>query len=120
MNEWSNALKALAPPAGKPGNGMGNIPYAPGLMSGKQPGASPEAQDMYSKLAQNQPHIPPTQNVGGVDMPTTGPSQQSGMIWTPQNQQHVLQYLMSLLKPQQEGGMKMTTTGGFMPTKQGM
>ena len=114
MNQWSNALQSLAPAAGKPGTGSGNVPFAPGLMSGKFQGLTQNSQDLYGKLAQSQPTQAPTQNVGGVQMPTAGPGQPGPMVWGPEQQAATLQYLMSLLQPNAPK-MKMTTTGGFIP-----
>lgn len=130
VNKWANAMESLAPAAGQPGRGAGNIPYAPGVMSGKYPGISGEAQRLYSNLdgiqkrdsavsqmgnmlAQGQSA---PQGEGGSPTPSSAPPPpmpNSGM----EQQQHVLQYIMSLLRP--NSGMTITTTGGFMDKGKG-
>lgn len=122
MDKWGNALKAMAPSAGDPGMGVGNQPYAAGLMSGQVPGqihqipgGSGGASDLYQRLqglnngSNARQQI--SQVVAGSDPSQVQPPP-SSLQWTPEVQQQVMQYLMTILK-QTRPGDKMTTTGGM-------
>lgn len=61
-NQIDQAIAPQASAAGRPGMGAGNVPHAPGLMSGR-PGASPDAHQLYGRLhaeqmARRQPSAP--------------------------------------------------------------
>jgi hypothetical protein len=118
MDTWSNALKSLAPAAPEPGNGRGNIPYAPGIMTGNT--ATPGSSSQLFAGLQGQNDL---QNArAGMMQATATPSQQPGssaapqpgqqpIQWTPQVQQQIMAYLMNMLKDTGKD-WKMTTTGG--------
>lgn len=105
-----------APNPATPGMGAGNIPFAPGMMSGRMPGMQhlpPESGgSRYSSgnTAQANTSFPSATPSPGQQ----GMMQQDPRQWTAQMSQQVVQYLMKLLEPTTPN-MKMTTTGGAMP-----
>lgn len=113
MNKWQQAFQALAPAAGKPGMGAGNQPYAPGLM------ASPRFADVMQNIHRSQQLASARQ---GMTQVTSGaePSQVQmpppQSQWTPEVQQHLMQYLMGILQSTMPGD-QLSTTGGM--TKRG-
>lgn len=111
MNQWGNAIQAMSPQAGQPGQGAGNVPYAKGVMSGQYGGI----QDMFQKVGQTngmqQARQGMVQFTSGAD-PSAIQMSPAQMQWTPEVQQHVMQYLMQLLQTTQPRD-QVSTTGGF-------
>lgn len=118
MNQWSEALKSLAPKAGDPGRGTGNLPYAPGIVSGdpSTPGSSSELfggldremRGQQARTGMTQATAAPSNTPQSMQSPQAPPQQ---MQWTPQVQAQVMNYLMTMLR-QTGRNWKMTTTGG--------
>ena len=122
MNQWDNALKALAPGPSTPGRGTGNQPFAPGMMNGDYatPGSSSQLFSRLGQLQGQQGIRQSMQQATGAYSGTPGSDQppQAGppmsMQWTPEVQQEVMNYLMNVLRSTSPG-WKMTTTGGVDP-----
>ena len=113
MNQWKQAFDAMAPSApkaGNPGMGAGNVPFAPGMMSGKFPGQNPSSRGGSATTTPlNMPSGMPVQSP---------PAQEDPRMWNAQMSQQVLRYLMGLLDASSPK-MKMTTTGGYQPEGRG-
>jgi hypothetical protein len=118
MNKWGEALHALSPRPPDPGMGRGNVPFAPGIMSGNASTPGSSSQLFAGLQGQND-----LQNArAGMMQATATPSGQPGadgppqrgqqpIQWTPDVQQQVMGYLMNMLRSTGRD-WKLTTTGG--------
>lgn len=119
MNKWGQALQSLAPSAPEPGYGRGNVPFAPGVMSGNPgtPGSSSELFNNMQRIAtgqqarqgMSQATAIPSGQPGSDQMPQMGPP--TGIQWTPEVQGEIMNYLMNMLRNTGRN-WRMTTTGG--------
>lgn len=116
MKQWEQAFKSMAPSAGNPGMGQGNIPFAPGAMTGNFGGQQGGMSGLLQNIQQRQNGAQARQLgsavVSGAD-PSSVPPPQPQMVWTPEVQAQIMQYLMSIYK-QARPGDRMTTTGGMI------
>lgn len=123
MDRWADFSKQIdqafagnSPRAGQPGPGAGNVPHAPGIMSGKYPGISPEAHQMYSGVQSQMPQPSPMGQPGMGTNPSTppgaGPQQPA---FNPMAQAQIIDYLMRIMTQRVQGGSTspISSTGTF-------
>ena len=110
-NQIDQTFSPAAPRAGNPGSGAGNVPYAPGIISGNG-GASQDAKALYANLHGQQQARDAGANVATA-MGNQPPQQPSPM--NPMMQAQLLDYLMNLMMRRAQSGQQqpISSSGTF-------